>query len=989
MFRTGPAAKYEDLPSAGHEGGPPNFAAHWAGTPAPEYCEPVAQERLLVEREAELHALDTSIRSALAGQGRVLVLEGPAGIGKTSLLDEARRCAAADGMAVVTARSAVLEQDFGFGVVRQLFEPVLADADDQERRRLLSGAAGLAAPVVAPGDGSGGTGGPSTPTAAAHGLYWLTANLAERSPVLIAVDDVHWCDSPSLQFLVYLARRLGGMPVLLLAAVRTGDPLVDPPVFAELASGAAVQVIRPAPLSAEGVGRLVRLGLGPAAEVSFVEACRSASGGVPFLVGELVEALSADGVAPTAEAAAHVTDVGPRSVARATMRRLSRLSPSAGPVARAVAVLGRQVRLDRISGLVGVGDGEVRAAIDGLIAMDVLVPGPPPGFAHPLVHRSVYEDIPGAERAELHGRAARLLAGDGASLDEVAAHLLVSEPSGRPDVVATLRAAAGQAMARGAPQSAVAYLGRAVAEGPRADDQASLLRELGRAEAFGRDPRAAGHLEEARRLCDDPLTRARIGYELSEIYLLSGQWPARVSLLREALAELGDRDPDLAARIEAARAATEFYDPRFAPEFASRLPQMQALVDRGGPAPRGLALVIGAVGALRGMDDAYVLQMVTRGLDGGRLLEDEGSESLLMPQAIGALAALDELDAADAAVEGVFENARRRGSVMGYVAGSLYRLWIDAMRGSLATAEGHFRALVDLSLEHGLTFALPTAFWVGADVLLERPQLEDVAALVESIELEPAMAETGSGAWLLLSRSRLRHLQGHQEGAIADLRAAGAICDALEICNPIAARWRSPLALMLPAGARGEARALVAQELQQATAAGLARAQGVALRAAGLLEGGGGGTELLEESIRVLGRTDARLERARSLVELGAARRRANQRVGAREPLRAALELAHRCGAERLAERAMEELRLAGARPRRPTVSGPDALTPGEARVAQMAARGLTNREIAQDLFVTAKTVENQLGSTYRKLGVRSRHELRRALAVASPDDGT
>ena len=971
-------------------GDPPNFAGRpLGGDTCPGYCEPVAQERLLVEREAEVHALDTSIRSAFAGQGRVLVLEGPAGIGKTSLLDEARRCAAAAGMAVLAARSAVLEQDFSFGVVRQLFEPVLAGADAQERRRLLSGAAGLAAPVVALGDGSGGAGGPTTPTAAAHGLYWLTANLAERSPMLIAVDDVHWCDSPSLQFLVYLARRLGGMPVLLLATVRIGDPLVDQPTFAELASGAGVQVIRPAPLSADGVGRLVRLGLGPAAEVSFIEACRTASGGVPFLVGELVEVLRADGVAPTAEAAAHVTDVGPPSVARATMRRLSRLSPSAGPVTRAVAVLGRQVRLDRISALAGVGDGEVRAVIDGLIEMDVLVPGPPVGFAHPLVHRSVYEDIPAAERAELHGRAARLLAGDGASLDEVAAHLLLSEPSGRPDVVATLRAAAaGQAMARGAPQSAVAYLRRAVAEGPSADDQAPLLHELGRAEAFGRDPRAAGHLEEAMRLCDDPLTRVRIGYELSEIYLLSGQWTARLSLLREALSELGDRDPDLAARIEAARAATEFYDPRFSPEFASRLPGMQALVDRGGPAPRGLALVLGALGALRGMDHAYVLQMVARGLDGGRLLEDEGSESLLMPQAVGALIALDELDAADAAVEGVLGNARRRGSVMGYVAGSLYRLWIDAKRGSLATAEGHFRALVDLSVEHGLTFALPTAFWVGVDVLLERRQLGDVAALVESIELEPAMAETGSGAWLLLARSRLRHLQGHQEGAIADLRAAGAICDALEIRNPIAVLWRSPLALMLPAEARGEARALVAQELQHATAAGLARPQGVALRAAGLLEGGGRGTELLEESIRVLGRTDARLERARSLVELGAARRRANQRVGAREPLRAGLELAHRCGAERLAERAMEELRLAGARPRRPTISGPDALTPGETRVAQMAARGLTNREIAQDLFVTAKTVENQLGSTYRKLGVRSRHELRRALAVAS-DDGT
>jgi DNA-binding CsgD family transcriptional regulator len=266
------------------------------------------------------------------------------------------------------------------------------------------------------------------------------------------------------------------------------------------------------------------------------------------------------------------------------------------------------------------------------------------------------------------------------------------------------------------------------------------------------------------------------------------------------------------------------------------------------------------------------------------------------------------------------------------------------------------------------------------NVLLERPQLDDIASFFESIELDPSFAASVSGAWILAARGRLRALRGERGAAVPDLRAAGDIFTGLQFDNPLVALWRSPLALALPMEARDEARALVEEELRCAVACGLPRAQGVALRAAGCLEGGDRGIDLLEESLTMLQHPNHSLERARSLVELGAARRRANQRVAAREPLRAGLELAHRCGAERLAARAVDELRACGARPRRRVVSGPDALTSAEGRVARMAADGMTNREIAQALFVTAKTVENQLGHAYRKLGVRSRDELRRAL---------
>ena len=226
----------------------------------------------LLEREEEFSAIDDAIRAALAGDGTAVVLEGPAGIGKTSLLDAARRRAIEAGMTVIASHGAFLESDFAFGVVRQLFTPVIAGASASERQHLLEGAAALAKPVVAPEEVGPGAP-PSQPTAVAHGLYWLTANLAESNPVMIAVDDVQWSDPPSLRFLAYLSRRLEGMTVVLLVAVRTGDPQMDASLLAELVSGPGMRVIRPTPLSMHAVGELVHARLG-SAEVTFIEACR-------------------------------------------------------------------------------------------------------------------------------------------------------------------------------------------------------------------------------------------------------------------------------------------------------------------------------------------------------------------------------------------------------------------------------------------------------------------------------------------------------------------------------------------------------------------------------------------------------------------------------------------------------------------------------------------------------------------------------------------
>lgn len=937
-----------------------------------------ARTARLLERDEEFLAIDDAIRAALAGDGTAVVLEGPAGIGKTSLLDEARRRAIEAGMTVIASHGAFLESDFAFGVVRQLFTPVIAGASASERRHLLQGAAALGKPVVAPEEVGPSTP-PSQPTAVAHGLYWLTANLAESNPVMIAVDDVQWSDPPSLRFLAYLCRRLEGMTALLLVAVRTGDPQVDASLLAELVSGPGMRVIRPTPLSMHGVGELVRARLG-SAEMTFIEACRTATGGVPFLLEELLGALEADGVEPTREAAVLIEKSGPRTVAQATMLRLGRLSPEAVAVARAIAVLGRQARLDRVAALADVDLDPARVAVDALIAMDLLAPGHPIRFVHPLVHQAIYEDFHVTARANAHARVARVLVEEDAALDEVAAHLLLSEPAGRDDVVEALRRAADAALRRGAPQSAAAYLRRALSEGGRTA-RFTLLHELGQAEALAGDLRGIGHLREAISLADDASVRVGITYQLATLHALSGDWGSFADSIRDALAEPAELDLDLVAHLETARGAVEFFDPRTAHLFEERLPRLLALVQQRGPAVRGLALHVAAVMASRGMSRAEVLRLVQQGLDEGRYLREVGSESPVLAHAPGALITMDELDAASRVVQEMSDDAHRRGSVVGYAAASIYHAWIRAQRGTLMDGEAHLRSGVDLSREHGLTFWLPSAFQCGADILLERPSVDDMAQLVESLTLPASLAATISGAFVLAVRGRLRLARGQRPDAIADLRRAGEIALGARVINPLWLLWRSPLALALPREQLDAAMELAEDELAFARRSELARCEGVALRTSGCLQGGQRGIELLEASLDLLETTEAVLERARTLVELGAALRRSNHRVAAREHLYAGLHLADGCGAERLAGRAEDELRASGARPRRRAVTGPGALTASEGRVARMAARGMTNREIAQSLFVTAKTVENQLGSAYRKLGVRSRDGLSRVLA--------
>jgi DNA-binding CsgD family transcriptional regulator len=308
-------------------------------------------------------------------------------------------------------------------------------------------------------------------------------------------------------------------------------------------------------------------------------------------------------------------------------------------------------------------------------------------------------------------------------------------------------------------------------------------------------------------------------------------------------------------------------------------------------------------------------------------------------------------------------------------------------RGALVEAEADGRAALE-TLPHRAVWFRPAAHGWLAQILVERGAVDEAAELLDAVEATVA-ADAFSRAPLLRGRALVEAARGDHRAALAHALELGAALAAFGHTNPPASypAWRSLAALEQHAlGETQDALALAQEEVELARAWRVASTLGRALRIRGLIEGGDAGIGLVREAVAVLEPSPARLEHAYALADLGAALRRANHRAEAREHLRNALELAQRSGATLLAERAHEELIATGARPRRIVQTGAAALTPSERRIAAMAAEGLSNREIAQALFVTLRTVEMHLSNAFRKLGVSSRTQLAAALTAPAED---
>jgi DNA-binding CsgD family transcriptional regulator len=389
--------------------------------------------------------------------------------------------------------------------------------------------------------------------------------------------------------------------------------------------------------------------------------------------------------------------------------------------------------------------------------------------------------------------------------------------------------------------------------------------------------------------------------------------------------------------------------------------------------------------ARTGKSATEVVPVARRALAEGALVRDDASGTFFIPPVT--VLAMADLDEALVVFEDALAEARRRGSTLAFAAAKVFRLLVLVWRGDLLEAESEAREALALGRAWGQAarfYGHASAFL--ADALMEQGRLDDATAALATIAFRESRLDSERVLFLRDSSARLRILRGDPAGGAEQLLEAGRSFDEVGAVNPAFIAWRSPAAVALLQLERAdEARQLAAEEVEHARTWGAPRALAGALRAAGLIEGGERGLALFEEAVGVVESSPAKLEHAKSRTELGAALRRANRRAEAREHLRQAVELATICGATALAERAEHELLATGARPRRVALSGVASLTPSERRIAEMAAEGPTNREIAQTLFITQRTVEVHLTSIYRKLAITSRSQLAAALTDAAP----
>ena len=923
----------------------------------------------LLERSAELGAIRASAEAVTGGEGRAVVVEGPAGIGKTALVAAARAHAQEVGLRPLSARGTELERAFGFGIVRQLLEPAVHDGDGAAA---LQGEARFAAalldvPLAEPAPVPRG---PEGAFVVLNGLYRLTAGLARRRPLALLVDDAHWADDASLRFLAYLGNRLRQVPVLLVVGARpVGEP-GGAAVAQMLADGGALALLQPRPLSDGASAEVVRAAV-PEAVKPLCRTCHALTGGNPFFLRELAGALRDAGP----DRAADVLGAAPEGVVVSVRARLSRFSASARRLAGAASIVGDGALIRHAAALADLDDQEAAEAADALRAGRILTDGRELRFVHPIIRSAVHDQLSPAARSAGHERAAHMLADEDAARERVAAHLLATEPHGSEWVCDRLRDAAHDAVPRGAPDASVMYLRRALEEPPSPDRRPEVLLELGLAESLtlDREP-AMAHLRRGVETTQDTVARLSAARTLAA--MVGTNDPSQsVEIVERALAASPDAEPALALDMEAhmlGMARFALSSRRVTFERAARLCERVETGELDGPMELTVAateLTMAGESAQRAANLAARAVAVLR------------AGPIVVGFAVWCLSVADRLDEADRILSATIDEARRHranyriGPVLLYRSDVRFRA--GALRDAVADAEA---ALTAYAHAGRLSVLGSTAALVQA--LTERGDLRAAeAALGAADALGPADAigDAYSGTLALHARARLRLAQSNPGAALADLLEVARRQEAMREPNPATLDWRSHAALAHSRLDQPDAAlALAREELALAKRFGAARAIGIALRTLGVV---GDQLDHLDQAVDVLAASPARLEHARALAELGVALRHRRRISEAREPLRHALDLAIRCGATPLAERARTELLIAGSRPRRPRLSGVDALTTNEHRVAAMAADGLSNREIARALYVSHKTVEKHLTSAYRKLGIAAREDLAAALA--------
>ncbi|MFI9275926.1 LuxR C-terminal-related transcriptional regulator [Kitasatospora sp. NPDC052896] len=911
-------------------------------------------------RAGELADLLRLAKQARGGAVQAVLVRGPAGIGRTSLLNVLVGHLSGDG---VTVRRATGRAPGGVGEggglgyrsVRELF--------------------GLDPATT-------GSGAEAVTFVAQRGVHRRAVELLAAGPLALVLDDAHWCDEESLRCVHFLLRRAAPRPLLVLLSQRTACGGPGTAMLGEILALDCCTVLELGPLSEAETGQAVDRALGGPADERFVRRCSALSGGNPLLLERLLTGLRAARVRPDVEGLHRLRVRGEAVVAESVRTVLAGQSRQVRQVARALAVLGH-ADPDLLGAVCAVGGTRLALALETLRGAEVI--GSP--AERPMggaVRAAVLADLPAAELERLRARAARVLNDAGRPAAEVADQLALLSELTEPWMLTVLREAAAEAPGRATARAAVRYLRRALAAELTGTERRDVRIELARASAQVAPATALRQLRQALQESTGVRERASLAVEYGQTALGSRYVPEAVRVLDAALTELRHElgadptpaDRELCTTIESALLVTAVNEKStMAPagELARSWP-----VPRGdSPAERQLLSVMSAFAALDGRPAGQAVALARRAM---RVEETT-------PAGWEVLASSLVLGLADEVEESVAGLTRALSNGLAH-----YEPWLhlSALSGRSLTLHGvgdltgaatDARAAVAFAAQGELASARPLPAIALSTVLLSQGEAEQAGAVLDRIR--PASLDRQIWEWhhYLYTKGRLRRAMGDLDGAVELWRRCGRSLAEAGVTNPVLTPWWLAATTTLAGQGRAAAAAdIVAQVEEAVTGWGTPRARGLGLVAAGTVAEGRARTDLLAEAVEVLAGSPARLAQAEAEYRLGRELLRRDDLRGARRHLRQAIETATLCGYHLLSGIARQLLADAGGRMPQIAASPLDSLTRSERRIATLARTGVSNREIAEALFITPRTVEMHLTNIYRKLDVRGRTGLAPAL---------
>ncbi|GGY32233.1 ATP-binding protein [Streptomyces djakartensis] len=945
--------------------------------------QPSTEHRPLLERDVELRAIDRAmagLRDAADGarrapRGGLLAFTGEAGMGKTTLIAAARARAAAMGFTVFSGRGGENERGLAFRVVRQIMQPVLAAMGETERRDFLGSWYDIVGAAL--GLEATDTARMPDPTGVRDGLDWVMTRLTMmNAPVVLLLDDLHWADTESLDWLASFAPRVADLPLLTVVGYRPDELPPAATSFRTLVERHEQRPHRLSPLGEAAVARIIRDEVGEEAEDEFCGECWTVTGGSPFETVELAIGLREQQVRGTQDELPVMRDLAAAVKGPGLIERLKRLGPSTVRFAWAGAVLGEPFSMEAAADLAVVGSAEAAEATEKLRACRILARAGEPAdgleFVHPLIATTIYHDIPSGLRVGMHDAAAHAVQELGSDPTAAARHLLEVPCDGRAETVACLRSAAREYLRAGAPEAARRVLTRALREPPPPEDRAALLHELA-CSTFLIEPTATvSHLREALKERGlDPDLRASMVYRLTQAL-------AHTDRLTEAATVAADEarratNPRVRLRMQADHFVWSAFraDEPDSSARSRRLARLAARLTGRGLEERYILGLRAWDALVRGEPRRTALGYAGEALRGGMSWTDE-NRGFEVPVAVALLFMYCDQPrrAEELFAEGMAECEHRgwRGSHLAQ--GRTLLGYIRYRRGCLPEAEELVRAgLATAERVEGAVPAQWFAIGILIQILLARGQTAEARRLADTHHYGDVVPNAvifpdprTVYAELLLAEGRLAQ-------AARLLSEVGDWLEGRDWHNPAWCPWQLGLASALARSDPGQAVRHAQEAVKRARDFGAASAIGQALRVQAEVTGGQAALDLHTQAVDHLERSPAAFELARALVGHGAALVRGGRLHDAADRLYQGLEGAVHCGAEGLAARARRELSAAGLRPLPLRYAPTDMLTEQERRAAEMTALGHPASVVVEDLRLTEQGVRHLLSSVYRKLG--------------------